>query len=243
MRRVLFEWHGIRIWSYPAFLYLGLVAGMFVQHAVALASGLDALGVYVATLLLLPVALVGARLLFVVSHWRTFRSEPRRIWRRSDGGLSMLGAVPCMLLASIPLLRALGVPFWSFWDATAFCILTGMAFTRVGCLLNGCCAGRVTDGALGIMLTDIHGVRARRIPMQLFEGATALLLLALAAAVRKDLTTPGALFLLTLGTYGTARAGLQRLRADPDRVGGVDVMFVISLLLVAASVVLIFWIG
>ena len=63
MRRVLFSWRGIRVWSYPACLYLGLVLGVFAHQAAARSAGLDPLRSYVAILLLdagLPVD-VGTR--------------------------------------------------------------------------------------------------------------------------------------------------------------------------------------
>jgi len=38
---------------------------------------------------------------------------------------------------------------------------------RIGCLLNGCCYGEVTDGPLGVYLPDVHGVWAYRYPTQI----------------------------------------------------------------------------
>jgi len=34
MRRILFSWHGWHIYSYPAMLYAGLLAGVFVGNGV-----------------------------------------------------------------------------------------------------------------------------------------------------------------------------------------------------------------
>ena len=38
---------------------------------------------------------------------------------------------------------------------------------RIGCLLNGCCYGEVTDGPFGVYLPDVHGVWAYRYPTQI----------------------------------------------------------------------------
>ena len=75
MRPVLITRGSLRVWSYPALLYTGLVAGIVAQNYAAHAGGMDAAGVWVATLLLLPCALVGARGLYVVTHWRSYRSD------------------------------------------------------------------------------------------------------------------------------------------------------------------------
>jgi prolipoprotein diacylglyceryltransferase len=69
MRRVLFEIYGIRIYSYPALLYVGLVVGIVIGHRVAVLGGLPSARTYVALVALTLPALVGARLLFVAKSW------------------------------------------------------------------------------------------------------------------------------------------------------------------------------
>lgn len=225
----------MRVWSYPALLYLGLVAGVAVQNGVAHAAGVDALRVYIATIMLIPVALAGSRLLHVATHWREYRGAPHRIWDRRQGGMAMLGGVPLMLLASVPVLAWLGVPFWRYWDTAIFCILTGMVFARTGCMLNGCCSGRATDGPLGVLLPDQNGVWLRRIPVQAMEAAVGLALLAGALLLRPGLTTPGSTFLLVVAVYGAARVALQLVRDDRPRVGGRDAQLVLAAALVLGA--------
>jgi phosphatidylglycerol:prolipoprotein diacylglycerol transferase len=149
--------------------------------------------------------------------------------------MAMLGAVPCMLVASVPLLAWIGLPFWRFWDAATFCILTGMVFARVGCLLNGCCSGRETAGALGIRLPDQHGVWARRVPLPPMEAVVGALLLLGAALAMPRLRAPGALFLLVVAAYAATRLALQPLRAERERVAGLDPQLAISAALVALA--------
>jgi prolipoprotein diacylglyceryl transferase len=223
MRRILFSWRGFHVYSYPAMLYLGLVAGVFVGAHVAQLSGVSADRFAVAQIILIIPALAGARLYFVLSRWSEYRAEPRRIWRRSEGGMAMYGGLILAVPLSIPLLRAFDLPFGTFWDASMFTILVGMAFTRVGCLLNGCCSGRPTTGWLGLDLPDHNGVRKRRIPTQLIEIAWTALLLAAAFVLRPRAPFPGAILCFILISYGAARAFLETLREDAT--GGRDRIF------------------
>ena len=80
MYRVLFEWRGIRIYSYPAMLYLGLVSGVILQTLVSDRAGLPTVRIYFATLTLIPIALAGSRVLHVVANWHTYRATPHLIW-------------------------------------------------------------------------------------------------------------------------------------------------------------------
>jgi hypothetical protein len=66
---ILFRWQRSTMWSYPAMLFLGLLAGIVAGNVAAHAAGIDALRTYLASLVLVVPALAGARLLYVVAHW------------------------------------------------------------------------------------------------------------------------------------------------------------------------------
>lgn len=212
MRRVLFRWRGRTVWSYPAMLYVGLVFGVLAGQFAARSAGLDSFRVYVATMILIVPALIGARLLYVATEWNNYRHELRRIWDRREGGFMIFGAVPVMLLCSVPLLRALRLNFGGFSDVSTFTILVGMIFTRFGCLLNGCCSGRASKSWIGVYLPNHMGVWEKRIPNQMLEAVCAIGLLGLAIAIGRQLPFPGALFLVIVLSYSAVRFGLEFLR-------------------------------
>ena len=217
MRRVLFSWHGVEVPSYPALLYLGLVAGVYAGYGAAASMGIDPDRATAATLILIAPALVGARLWFVLTHWELFRRESRRIWRRGDGGAALVGGLLLAVALSPAVLAPLGLPFGAFWDAATFTMLVGMVFTRVGCLLNGCCVGRPSDGRLALRLPDHEGHWTRRHPVQLFELAAAVGLLAAALAISIDPPFAGSIFICVAAGYGAARAVLNPLR-EPQAI-------------------------
>jgi phosphatidylglycerol:prolipoprotein diacylglycerol transferase len=218
MGRVLLAWHGRIVHAYPAFLYAGMVAGTVAATRLAAADGLPAARIYAATLVLLVPALAGARLLFVFANARTYAREPGRIWRRSEGGYALWGGLLLALPASVPVLRALGLGFWAFWDLATITMLVGMVLARIGCSRNGCCAGRETNGPLGFASANHLGVVRRRMPTQALEGAVAAALLAGILVWRPHRPFDGAVFLGALAGYGTARALLEGLREEPSRL-------------------------
>jgi phosphatidylglycerol:prolipoprotein diacylglycerol transferase len=237
MRRILFSWRGHNIYSYPAMLYAGLLAGVFVGAHVAQGAGLSADRFAVAIVILLIPALAGSRLYFVLTRWDIYRHDPWRIWRRTEGGMSMYGGFILAVPLSIPLLRSLGLPFGGFWDAAGLTILLGMAFTRIGCFLNGCCGGRPSDAWFALSLPDHHGIWQRRIPTQLMEMAFAIMLFGAALALRNVAPFPGATFCFVVAGYGVGRWYLESLRED--ETGGLDKtsMQATSILLVIAALI------
>jgi len=240
MRPVLFTWRGLTIYSYPTMLYIGLVLGVTAGNLIAHANGIDALRVYIATLILIVPALAGARLLYVAAEWPIYRSNLGRIWDRRDGGYIMYGGLPAALLVSVPLLRFLHLSIPAFWDVAIFTILIGMFFTRIGCLLNGCCAGRPWQ--LGLFLPNANGVWEKRIPTQLIEAAWAALLIIAALAARCSSPFPGAVFLLVCLGYATGRLLMDFARdRETTNLFSIARVLSIAITLLSVSALTFYW--
>lgn len=235
MRPVLFQWRGVRVHAYPVMLYVGLVLGVLAGGQIAHRDGLSAARVEAATLALVLPALVGARLLFVAYHWPLFRRHPGRILKRVDGGAAVYGGLLLAVPLSVPLLFALGLGFGAFWDLGMLTIMVGMTFTKIGCLLNGCCAGRVTTGPIALRLPNHRGIWRRRIPAQLLEAALAAAIAGTMLAGWTARPFPGSLFLGVVTVYGLARIALEATRETVDRVRGVSLNQAISAALVVLS--------
>ena len=231
---MLFRVRGITVWSYPAMLYVGTVCGILYGHDAARRTGLDAFRVWLATLLLLAVALLGARLLFVFTHWSWYRQDLRRVFDRQEGGAAQYGGLLAAVPVSWPLLRLLGMPFGDFWDVAVQTILVAMIFTRVGCLLNGCCAGRPSR-IFGVYLPNHLGVWHRRVPTQILEGVFAGILLVLARVAWPVLPFSGAVFMLVSGSYAGGRLALESARERKPGEGRYTVQHGISVFVMAVS--------
>jgi len=109
-----------------------------------------------------------------------------------------------------------------------------MMFTRIGCLLNGCCSGRPTSAWFGVNLPDHRGIWRRRIPMQIVELVWAAIILAAALLMRKRNLSPGVSFCLIVITYGVGRFLMEPLR-DHDTHRDTAILRTASLLLITAA--------
>lgn len=224
------------MYSYPAMLYLGLVAGVTAGNAAAHVAGMDAFRVFVAMHILIVAALIGARLLHVACYWPLYRRDLRRIWNRNDRGYAMYGGLPVALVLSVPLLAALQLSFGAFWDVAMLTILVGMIFARVGCLMNGCCAGRPSKRWFSVYLPNPRGVWERRIPTQCLEAGCGALLLVLALTMWRWMPFPGALFLGVTAAYACARLPLESTREPKPGAGRFTVQHGISVAMIVCSV-------
>jgi Prolipoprotein diacylglyceryltransferase len=126
----------------------------------------------------------------------------------------------------------------AFWDSATITLLVGMIFTKVGCVLNGCCSGRPSSGFFSVNLPNERGVKCPRVPSQLIECGLAAVLL-LGALLWRTRPFDGALFLSAVAIYSAARIPLGMTRERVDRMGRVDIYNTISVGLALGSVVTI----
>ncbi len=102
---------------------------------------------YVCVLSLLG-GVIGARLAYVIQDWNKFMAEPSPLAAMLDitsGGLIYYGGLGLAMISVIVYLAVKRLPIRRYLDILAPSIMLGLAFGRMGCLLNGCCYGGLCD--------------------------------------------------------------------------------------------------
>lgn len=191
---------------YTALAILGGIVALLVQAAILSTESVEAAPVLVVSLLAIVAGLIGAKAWYAVLH--PDESIIKAGWA-VDG---FLVVTPIVLALA---LMAANQPIGRVLDATTPGLFFAVALGRVGCFFTGCCAGRVTGARWGIWSSD-RRVGARRIPTQLMESGTGLLLglASLPLAAGHVLPVHGAVFVVGFGIYAIARQALLRLRAE-----------------------------
>lgn len=109
-----------------------------------------------------------------------------------------------------------GVPKGAFLAAATPALLIGMGIGRHACFWAGCCTGRPTASRWGIWSSD-RRLGCRRMPVQLYEAWTALVVGAASLGVVLALGLPrsGAVGVMALAAYTLVRQGILGLRDEP----------------------------
>jgi phosphatidylglycerol:prolipoprotein diacylglycerol transferase len=140
----------IHLYSYGLMLALAFYIGASWLWRDARIRGWDENHVATLSLLLLVVSVLGARALFVATHWSDYAQGPLealKVWR---GGLTLYGGILVAIPTGILYCLRVGLPLWRVADAFAAPLALGMALGRVGCFLNGCCYGLPTRLPWGV---------------------------------------------------------------------------------------------
>lgn len=205
------RWYGVMV-------ALSILSGIWLTRRAAPSVGLPeelpdrvALG-FVLTLF------AGARLAYVVSHPAPYLADPVEVLRVDRGGLSSHGAILAGLVYAWWLGRREGISAWSFTDACASWIPLANALVRWGNFMNGELYGDPTSLPWGVVFPTAPD--APRHPLQLYEIATSLALLAVVH--RRWLPNrrfEGEVFWKTVGALSAVRFALDLLRSESRAVG------------------------
>jgi phosphatidylglycerol:prolipoprotein diacylglycerol transferase len=222
MHRTLLDLGPLQIHSYGFFLALSFALGIWVAGRRAEERGIPAERITDVALIIILTTIVGARGLYVASHWQQFQGRWLDVFRTWEGGLTMYGgAVPATILG-MWFLRHWGLDAWKAADSIAPSMALGLGFTRVGCFLSGCCFGAPTDLPWGVVFppdshagseypgTPLH-------PAQLYASAVGFALFGFLLWLDRRPLPRGRLFLTFLLLYAVARFFLDMVRVyDPS---------------------------
>lgn len=212
-----FTFRGLSVSSYKFFLCVGIYVGTVATAMLASSSGLSPLRIGLATTACALAGIVGARVYHVL-----IMREPSlgTLWDTSRGGLSLFGALVGLALASLVAAAWLEIPAAVLWDHMGVGALASGFWVRLGCVFNGCCVGRESDGRLSVRLHDMHGVTKPRLPVQFLEMAWWLVGLLAFLLLWPSALRLGSYALAVLAWYGVGRFFLEPLREHPDLVFG-----------------------
>jgi phosphatidylglycerol:prolipoprotein diacylglycerol transferase len=172
-----------------------------------------------------------------------------------NGGLTYYGGFLGASAAAWYLLRHDRFPFWKGADLAGLTIPIGLGFGRMGCLLAGCCFGKETHGAAGLVFPSDspasewqskHGLLASKLlrslpvhPTQIYESAAALVIAAFCLFyVQGRKRYDGQVFFTFVALYAVLRFVIEMFRSD-DRGGllGLSTSQLIGVALLGAAFV------
>ncbi len=225
-----------RYWvnSYKVLMCVGFEVGILTSAWLAEREGISPLRMGLGALGFALAGMLGARLYHLMLHAAHYRKVTswKELWNTREGGWGVQGALLTVVPLSFVFAALLNIPTGRFWDFLGGGIVTGGFWIRMGCVFNGCCAGRETKSPLGVCLHDTRWVRKRRIPVQFMEMGWWLLGIVGFFWLWPRHFAPGTYALGVLGWYGLGRFWLEPLRESSDLVGRVRINQVIAAALV-----------
>ena len=230
---------------YALIISLGVVLGIWLILREARHRDLDEDFFLDFLLLGIPIGVVGARLYFVLFNFQFYRHNLASVFAFREGGLAIHGGIIAGALVLIILAYRRRMNFWVVVDVISPQLALGEAIGRWGNFINREAYGGIVSERFMSYFPDF--IRRQmyiggnfRNPVFLYFSlwnlASFLFLIWLR---RRDFIENGDVFFAFLITYSLGRFIIEPLRVDSLMLGPFRVARLLSLLLIALSVVVI----
>jgi phosphatidylglycerol:prolipoprotein diacylglycerol transferase len=223
---------GLPIYSYGVMLGLSLVVGWYITLGLCEKDGMERelMGrCYVFTAVS---AVSGARLLWVFTNIDRLDSflDIFKVWQ---GGLVAYGGFLGGLIGSTVFCKWKKIRLLAWADCAVPSLCSGLAVTRIGCLMFGCDFGKPWEGRWAIQFPKGAPAYAQQLheklitadalkslpvhPTQIYESLNGIILLGFLFLVRKYRKFSGEMFVAFFMGYAPLRYIVETLRADEQR--------------------------
>lgn len=253
---------GFRIAFYGIIIGIGILAGIWVAQSDAKRRGQDPEIYLDFALYAIIFSIMGARIYYVVFDWDAYRDNLIQIFNLRAGGLAIYGGVIGAALTLIVFTKIKKLSFFSMADSGCIGLITGQIIGRWGNFFNCEAFGGYTDGLFamrirrslvneGMISQELidhliveNGIEYIQVhPTFLYESLWNLGILLFMLWYRKRKRFEGEMFWIYLLGYGLGRVWIEGLRTDQLIFfhTGIPVSQALSLILVLASVFMLFW--
>ncbi|MCX5678595.1 MAG: prolipoprotein diacylglyceryl transferase [Candidatus Omnitrophica bacterium] len=203
-----------------------LFAGFFIALTIALIVKpkdfpVTRRGIIAFTFITLFTGSLGAKLLYIFLHREELFGAMHLSFSDAflSSGYAFLGTLVAELITmwAFTKIRLKPISFLVFADFLMPFLLLQQAFTRIGCFLNGCCYGPVTNLPWGCVFVD---ETVKRHPTQIYFAIALVIIFFYTRHLYKMKLPKGIVFFTTLFTYGLFRCILESWRVDSPHILG-----------------------
>lgn len=169
----------------------------------------------------IPIAIISARLYYVLFEWGYYSQNPGDIIKIWNGGIAIHGALIGSVITAYVFSKKKGISFWQLADIAAPSIILGQAIGRWGNFMNQeAHGGEVTRAFLEnlflpeFIINQMYINGAYYHPTFLYESIWNILGFALLISLRRFNLRRGEMFLTYVIWYSIGRFFIEGLRTD-----------------------------
>ncbi|MFD6440161.1 prolipoprotein diacylglyceryl transferase [Peribacillus sp. NPDC060186] len=237
----------IQIHWYGLIIGFGVLLGLIIALRESERRGLDKEIFTDMILFAVPIAIICARIYYVIFQWEYYSQNPGDIIKIWNGGIAIHGALIGSVLTAIVFAKVKKVSFWKLADIAAPSLLLGQAIGRWGNFMNQeAHGGEITRSFLENMHLPEFIINQMYIngtyyhPTFLYESVWNIIGVIILLSLRKVNLRRGELFLTYVLWYSIGRYYIEGLRTDSLMLTeSLRIAQVISIVLVAVAIALV----
>ena len=257
LSRTAFTVFGQDIYWYGIFIGLGVILGVLLALHEAKRTGQNPDTYLDFIIYAMIIAIIGARLYYVIFSWDFYSQHPEKIFAIREGGLAIYGGIIGGVLTAIVYSHLKKKSFWVMADSMAPSLILGQMLGRWGNFFNKEAFGGFTDNLFAMRyqlsqvrasdvtpdilqnLVTVNGVDYIQVhPTFLYESMWSLCVFIILLILQRKKKFDGQVCATYFFGYALGRVWIEGLRTDQLCIGNVPVSQALSAVLIIASVVL-----
>lgn len=257
LSRTAFTVFGQDIYWYGIFIGLGVILGVLLALHEAKRTGQNPDTYLDFIIYAMIIAIIGARLYYVIFSWDFYSQHPEKIFAIRKGGLAIYGGIIGGVLTAIVYSHLKKKSFWVMADTMAPSLILGQMLGRWGNFFNKEAFGGFTDNLFAMRyqlsqvrasdvtpdilqnLVTVNGVDYIQVhPTFLYESMWSLCVFIILLILQRKKKFDGQVCATYFFGYALGRVWIEGLRTDQLCIGNVPVSQALSAVLIIASVVL-----
>ena len=257
LSRTAFTVFGQDIYWYGIFIGLGVILGVLLALHEAKRTGQNPDTYLDFIIYAMIIAIIGARLYYVIFSWDFYSQHPEKIFAIREGGLAIYGGIIGGVLTAIVYSHVKKKNFWVMADTMAPSLILGQMLGRWGNFFNKEAFGGFTDNLFAMRyqlsqvrasdvtpdilqnLVTVNGVDYIQVqPTFLYESFWSLCVFIILLILQRKKKFNGQVCATYFFGYALGRVWIEGLRTDQLCIGNVPVSQALSAVLIIASVVL-----
>lgn len=232
--KIAFSIFGIPVYWYAIMIVIGMGLALYLAYKELNRIGGDGELITDLAMILLPMAIVGARLYYVIFEWDNYRGDFFKIIDIRSGGLAIHGGIIAGLIVGYLFAKKKKLRFFTLSDIIMIFLPLGQAIGRWGNFFNNEAFGSETDLPWALII-DGRAVH----PTFLYESIGNLIIFAgLLYFFRKKQKRYGQTTALYLIFYGILRFFVEYFRTDSLWIGPIKQAQLISVVFLIIGIAL-----
>ena len=242
MHNDIFSIGKITIHGYGLMIAIGVLVAVLVSIYRAKKQKIDPEVVLDIVLIGIICGFGGGKILYIIVEWKNFIKDPMAYL--GGGGFVVYGGIILAVVVGVVYFLLKKKQPLLYLDLIMPEVSIAQGFGRIGCLLAGCCYGRPTESAIGIVFPEnsLAPAGIKLMPTQIMMSVGNFIIAGILLVAAMKLKKQGQILSLYLILYSIGRFGIEFFRNDHrGAVGALSTSQFISLFIVVIGIALFVW--
>ena len=239
MDRVLLSIGPITIYWYSFLIFMSLIIGLIIMKIECKKKNIDFNFILDLVCYLVPIAIIGARIYYVIFKFDSFKNDFLSIFYIWEGGLAIYGAIISSIIFIIYYCKKHKKDIFTILDLSTPSLILGQAIGRWGNFFNQEAYGGITSIELlknlhipNFIIDNMYIENAYRQPTFLYESIWCIIGFIILIIIRKYIKKKGIITSIYLIWYGIGRTMIESLRSDSLYIGTFKVSQIVSIIII-----------